>query len=107
MGGLTREEVKAVRDKIPLIGDIPLLGKLFRSRRQSSQKRNLLIFVTARLSDSPNFDGLGGEIVRVPSAEVNRGISTDGQKNLINWSPSTKTALRPDYHRKIPRRGRF
>jgi general secretion pathway protein D len=52
MGGLTREEVKEVRDKVPLLGDIPLLGKLFRSKGTSSQKRNLLIFVTARLVDS-------------------------------------------------------
>lgn len=48
MGGLTREEVKEVSDKIPLLGDIPLLGKLFRSKSETSQKRNLLIFVTAR-----------------------------------------------------------
>lgn len=48
MGGLTREEVKEVRDKVPILGSIPLLGKLFRSRSETSQKRNLLIFVTAR-----------------------------------------------------------
>ena len=49
MGGLTREEVKKVSDKVPLLGDIPLLGRLFRSKGQSAQKRNLLIFVTANL----------------------------------------------------------
>ncbi len=51
MGGLTREEVKQVEDKVPILGDIPLLGRAFRSKGQSSQKRNLLIFVTARLVD--------------------------------------------------------
>lgn len=49
MGGLTREQVKEVHDKVPVLGDIPLLGRLFRSRGESSQKRNLLIFVTANL----------------------------------------------------------
>ena len=49
MGGLTREEVKKVNDKIPFFGDLPLLGRLFRSKGESSQKRNLLIFVTANL----------------------------------------------------------
>jgi general secretion pathway protein D len=48
MGGLTREEVKTVDDKIPILGDIPLLGRLFRSKSETTQKRNLLIFVTAR-----------------------------------------------------------
>ena len=49
MGGLTREEIKRVNDKVPLLGDIPLLGRLFRSEGESTQKRNLLIFVTANL----------------------------------------------------------
>ena len=49
MGGLTREEVKKVNDKIPFFGDIPLVGRLFRSKGESAQKRNLLIFVTANL----------------------------------------------------------
>jgi general secretion pathway protein D len=49
MGGLTREEIKKVDDKVPFFGDIPLVGRLFRSKGESSQKRNLLIFVTANL----------------------------------------------------------
>jgi len=49
MGGLTREEVKKVNDKIPVLGDIPLLGRMFRSKGETTQKRNLLIFVTANL----------------------------------------------------------
>jgi general secretion pathway protein D len=49
MGGLTREEVRKVEDKVPILGDIPLIGRAFRSRGESTQKRNLLIFVTARL----------------------------------------------------------
>jgi general secretion pathway protein D len=49
MGGLTREEVKKVNDKVPFFGDLPLVGRLFRSKGESSQKRNLLIFVTANL----------------------------------------------------------
>jgi len=49
MGGLTREEVKKVNDKVPLLGDLPLIGRVFRSKGESSQKRNLLIFVTANL----------------------------------------------------------
>lgn len=49
MGGLTREEVKKVNDKVPVLGDLPLIGRLFRSKGESAQKRNLLIFVTAHL----------------------------------------------------------
>ncbi|AOS45564.1 Type II secretion system protein D precursor [Lacunisphaera limnophila] len=49
MGGLTREEVKKVDDKVPVLGSMPIIGRLFRSQGESSQKRNLLIFVTANL----------------------------------------------------------
>ena len=49
MGGLTREEVKKVHDKVPVLGSLPLIGRLFRSQGESTQKRNLLIFVTANL----------------------------------------------------------
>jgi general secretion pathway protein D len=60
MGGLTREEVKKVKDKVPILGDLPLLGRLFRSTGQSAQKRNLLIFVTANLVNP------GGGLKRQP-----------------------------------------
>jgi general secretion pathway protein D len=49
MGGLTREEIKTINDKVPILGDIPGLGRLFRSEGETTQKRNLLIFVTANL----------------------------------------------------------
>ena len=51
MGGLITENKTTVEDKIPVLGDIPLLGYLFRSKSSMSEKRNLLIFVTARLVD--------------------------------------------------------
>jgi len=49
IGGLTREEVKTVNDSIPVLGNIPLIGKLFQSKAESYQKRNLLIFVSASI----------------------------------------------------------
>lgn len=49
MGGLTREDTRKTNDKVPLIGNVPVLGRLFRSNGESAQKRNLLIFVTANL----------------------------------------------------------
>ncbi|MBP6307822.1 MAG: hypothetical protein KA334_03800 [Opitutaceae bacterium] len=70
MGGLTREEVKTVNDKVPVLGDIPLLGRLFRSKGESAQKRNLLIFVTANLL-SP-----GG----APRAQIAAASAVDGHK---------------------------
>ncbi|MCL1921140.1 MAG: hypothetical protein FWG50_08715 [Kiritimatiellaeota bacterium] len=52
MGGLITEARTTIEDKIPLLGDIPFVGRLFRSRAEQTTKRNLLIFVTAHLVDS-------------------------------------------------------
>ena len=52
LGGLIREDVQKVQDKVPLLGDIPLMGRLFRSDVDQKIKRNLIIFVTARLMDA-------------------------------------------------------
>jgi general secretion pathway protein D len=48
---LIREDVQKLDDKIPFLGDIPIAGRLFRSKTTVRNKRNLLIFVTARLID--------------------------------------------------------
>jgi general secretion pathway protein D len=49
MGGMINEVRNTVDDQIPFLGDIPILGRLFQSKIDRSEKRNLLIFVTARL----------------------------------------------------------
>ncbi|MFM8458361.1 MAG: type II secretion system protein GspD, partial [Chthoniobacterales bacterium] len=51
LGGLIREDVQKVTDKTPILGDIPLAGALFRSQADKHIKRNLVIFVTAKLMD--------------------------------------------------------
>jgi general secretion pathway protein D len=49
LGGLMREDVQKVEDKVPIIGDIPFVGRAFRTNVDQHIKRNLVIFVTARL----------------------------------------------------------
>src|SRR6266481_6300846 len=49
LGGLMREDVQKTEDKAPIIGDIPLVGRAFRTNVDQHIKKNLLIFVTARI----------------------------------------------------------
>ena len=49
MGGLIQEHQTVIDDKIPVLGDIPILGRMFRSKVEATHKTNLLIFVTANL----------------------------------------------------------
>ena len=88
MGGLTRDEVKTVKDKVPVLGDIPGIGRLFRSEGETRLKRNLLIFVTANLvspGGSPanqNYRNVKANslfqnpTILTPSGTVNRSIES-------------------------------
>lgn len=49
MGGLIQEENAKTRRKIPVVGDIPLLGHLFRGKFDASKRRELVIFITPKL----------------------------------------------------------
>jgi len=76
LGGLMREDVQKVEDKTPFIGDIPLIGRLFRSNVDQHLKRNLLIFVSARLINPAgepvqNMEEGEEEVVAQPPKEAN------------------------------------
>ena len=49
IGGLSNSISKRRVDKIPILADIPFIGRLFQSQSENSTRRNMLIFVTARL----------------------------------------------------------
>ncbi len=51
LGGLIAEDVQKIRDKVPVLGDIPFLGRFFRSESMSTTKKNLVIFVTPTIID--------------------------------------------------------
>ena len=63
LGGLIREETYTVEDSIPYISDIPFLGRFFQNKGESSEKRSMLIFITARLIAE---SGLPLRLNRVP-----------------------------------------
>lgn len=49
LGGLIREEVQTLNDKVPILGDIPLMGQLFRSKSERAIRKNTILFVTPRI----------------------------------------------------------
>jgi len=51
LGGLISSSVQTEKDKVPLLGDLPLVGRLFQSQSKTSEKKNLMIFVTATMVD--------------------------------------------------------
>ena len=49
MGGIMRDLSTSTDDRIPILGDLPLIGRMFRTKYVDKQKANLLIFTTVRL----------------------------------------------------------
>lgn len=78
IGGLISKEQQVIRNKIPLIGDIPYLGVLFRSKRSSTAKREVIIVLTPHVlaetdrrtlgrympKDEDKFDEFGNDLFR-------------------------------------------
>ena len=77
LGGLTREEVKTVDDKVPVLGSIPLIGAAFRSTGKTIQKKSLMVFVTANLVSA------GGATLRSTHPGMRAG-STFSNPTLIS-----------------------
>lgn len=51
LGGLVNSLIMEEKDTVPVLGDVPILGRLFQSTQKTETKRNLMIFVTATLID--------------------------------------------------------
>ncbi|MBI4746653.1 MAG: hypothetical protein HY786_09005 [Deltaproteobacteria bacterium] len=77
IGGLLRDnEVKIVR-KVPLLGDIPILGWLFRYQRKQVEKTNLLIFITPTIVKDTTL----GDVTERKKAEMDKAKEVmDGGK---------------------------
>jgi len=82
MGGLIREDVQNVEDKIPLLGDIPLLGRLFKTKAEDHFKRNLMVFVTATVID-PSGQRVKQQVTTIDAALPDVGGAGMGPNPLL------------------------
>ena len=56
LGGIFQTEEVNGTDKVPLLGDLPFLGKLFRNDLRNIEKREILIFITPKIIDDNLLD---------------------------------------------------
>ena len=76
MGGLMRDKDEVSEAKVPLLGDIPILGWLFRSKRSTVEKVNLLMFMTPRILANYQRD----------AGRNNKNVLNRRAKHLKKWS---------------------
>lgn len=82
IGGLVSSSVISSKDKVPVIGDLPALGRLFQSQSKQTVKKNLMIFVTATIVDPAgnrvhSDDELPFAQTSIPSQPENAGKVTE------------------------------
>ena len=87
IGGLLQDEVVKSRTKVPVMGDIPVVGYLFQSRSNVRTKRNLLVFVTPTIIDQNYGTGLEDQV---------SGLHHSGEEyaDPNGWRNNAKGAVR-------------
>jgi type II secretory pathway component GspD/PulD (secretin) len=66
LGGLVQDDVRTGNTKVPLLGDIPVFGYLFRSDTKSRQKSNLLVFLTPTIVQEEDFQPTKTDFLKSP-----------------------------------------
>ena len=87
IGGLLQDEVAKAHNKVPLLGDVPVVGYLFQNHLNARTKRNLLVFVTPTIIDSKYGTGLEDQV---------SGLHHVGEEyaDINGWRNNAKGAVR-------------
>ncbi len=88
IGGLMQNAKTMTESKIPLLGDIPLLGLAFRRRVTSDEKTELIIFLTPHIVKSPVELANMTSAARKNTKEVPKAFSEDELNRFIDGIPS-------------------
>lgn len=95
LGGLIQDDIKRTVSKVPILGDIPLLGYLFRSTKDSKTKQNLLVFLQPTLLR----DGAGAAALSQQQYEsirtLDMAVSRTGKVSRL---PERVEAIYQGYH---------
>ncbi|RYV03680.1 type II secretion system protein GspD [Shewanella sp. OPT22] len=89
LGGLITENVQESVQKVPLLGDIPFLGHLFKSSSSKKTKRNLMVFIKPTIvRDGMTMNGLTGR-----KYNYFRALQIEQQGRGINLMPNTEVPV--------------
>lgn len=83
LGGIIRRQVNSTVKKIPLLGDIPILGELFKSTSKQNVKTELMVFLTPRVVKNP-------DDARKMREDTAKQLTPQSQKTLKNSIPPPK-----------------
>jgi type IV pilus assembly protein PilQ len=100
IGGLLQDEQTKARNKVPVLGDIPVVGYLFGERLNARTKRNLLVFVTPTIIDSHYGTGLEDQVSglhHVGEEYSDPNGWRNNAKGAVRLVPTSERPLAADY----------
>lgn len=95
IGGLLRQDVEKAESKVPVLGDIPFLGSLFRHRNESVSDKELIVFITPHILNETPVSQLGAIPLPTPPLQreqdipVSSAVSTELEKMDIKQHSRT------------------
>ncbi len=107
LGGLMTDEVEENYSKVPLLGDIPLVGKAFRSDQTKREKRNLMVFIrprvlldqaSATIESRKKYQALYEQQLNSQNQEINL-MPGEQRPSLPNWDEGE---IAPDWYSNQP-----
>jgi len=94
LGGLINEEVQESVQKVPFLGDIPVLGHLFKSSSSKKTKKNLMIFIKPTIiRDGMTMEGIAGR-----KYNYFRALQLEQQKRGVNLMPDTQVPVLDEWN---------
>jgi type II secretory pathway component GspD/PulD (secretin) len=86
LGGLVQDDTRSANTKVPVLGDIPGLGRAFRSDSKSRQKNNLIVFITPTIVQDSDFQPTKTDFLKSPltSTETKDWSAWDSGKP-VDW----------------------
>ena len=77
LGGLVKDAPNSTQNKVPVLGDVPLLGYAFRSESKSMDKQNLLIFITPTIVQDSDFHATTTKFLQAQPVKTKQYLDTD------------------------------
>jgi type IV pilus secretin PilQ/predicted competence protein len=100
IGGLLQDEVTKGRTKVPVLGDVPVIGYMFQERLNTRTKRNLLVFVTPTIIKQGYGTGLEDQVTGLTESR-NEFADPNGWRNnakgAIRLVPTSTDQLTSEY----------
>jgi general secretion pathway protein D len=90
IGGLMQTQKVKSEDKVPILGDIPLLGWLFKHKTTSDEKKELLIFMTPHIVNRPTELAARTESERAKAVNSRKAFTEDELNRFLDQTPTAE-----------------